>query len=106
MGLVQNLRGEVQKNRKIGFKEKLLSPIMAKREEQREVEGYKQCMDIYAKIVDNPFNYTFDYMIMAEDALDSMIACAVHDQRKHRQYAKEALEQETFGVKVNKLWAK
>lgn len=106
MGLVQKLRNEVQKNRKMGFKEKFMSPILANRVEEREVEEYKQCMDIYARIADNPFNFTFEHMIMAEDALDSMIARAVEDQRKHRHYAKQALEQETFGVKLGKVWAK
>lgn len=79
---------------------------MINREEEREMDEYMHCMDIYADIAKNPFNYTFDHMIIAEETLDGMIATAVHDQRKHRHYAKQALEQETLGVKVNKCWAK
>lgn len=106
MGLVEKLRGDVRKARKVGLKERLLNQIMCNREEEREVEEFMLCMDLYADIAKNPFGYAFKHMVMAEDTLDDMIAAAVDEQRKHRQYAQEALEQETVGVQVNKCWAK
>lgn len=106
MSIVQKLREEVQVNRKSVFKNKLMAPILANREEQREIEEYKVCMDMYADMQRNPFNYRLEHLIDAEDVLDRMIKTAVVDQKKHRQYAKEALEQETSGVKITKLWAK
>lgn len=80
-------------NRKVGFASKLRECIERSRREEREVQDYMQCMDIYKQISDDPFKFTFDDIIMAEDALDAMIMSAVADQRKHREYAKEALKQ-------------
>jgi hypothetical protein len=93
MAFVQKLRLEVQKNRKVGFVQRLRYKVYQNRKEEREVAEYIECMDVYKKIVECPFNYTFDSILNAEDVLDAMIVAAVADQRKHRKYAKDALEQ-------------
>jgi hypothetical protein len=79
--------------RKLGFVDKLRNCVLESRSEELEVEEYLKCMEIYKKIVGNPFQYTFDHMLMAEDALDAMLMSAVADQRKHRKYAEDALKQ-------------
>ncbi len=93
MSFVQKLRVEVQKNRKVGFVHRLRSQVNQSRKEEREVAEYMECMEVYKKIVDCPFNYTFENILNAEDVLDAMIVAAVADQRKHRKYAEDALKQ-------------
>jgi hypothetical protein len=93
MGFVQKLRCQVQMNRKVGFVGKLRVKVMETRNEERKVQEYLRCMDMYKLIAESPFNYTFDNILEAEDVLDCMIFEAVADQRKHRKYAKDALRQ-------------
>jgi hypothetical protein len=93
MAFVQQLRSKVQKNRKIGFVQKLRDCVMESRQEEYEMEIYMHWMDTYKGIQEDPFQYTFDEIIMAEDALDQMLRSAVEDQRKHRWYAEHALKQ-------------
>lgn len=93
MAFVQKLRLEVQKNRKIGYVQRLRYKIYQNRKEEREVVEYLECMDIYKKIAECPFNYTFDNILNAEDVLDAMIVAAVADQKKYRKYAEDASKQ-------------
>ena len=96
MGFVKTLRATVANNRtitKIGKVGKLRSCIAESRREEREVEEYLQCMEMYKKIADDPFQFTFDDILLAEDVLDAMILSAIIDQKKHRRYAEDALRQ-------------
>jgi hypothetical protein len=84
---------QVMKNKKVGFAEKLRQCVEQSRREEREIEEYMWSMDFYKKVQENPFDFTFEHIIMAEDTLDAMIVAAVADQRKHRKFAEKALKQ-------------
>ncbi len=93
MAFVQNLRSQVEKCRKYGYVQKLRVCVNESRMEEIEMDRYARCMVVYKNIFDNPFEYTFDHMLAAEDVLDSMIMAAVADQRKLRKHAEMALKQ-------------
>lgn len=93
MSFVQKLRSKVTENRKIGFVQKLRARMMESRQEEYEMVIYMHWMDTYKGIQKDPFMYTFDEILMAEEALDQMLMAAVNDQRRHRKYAQDALKQ-------------
>ena len=93
MAFVQKLRAKIEENKKVGFVQKFRDCVMESRHEEYEMQTYMQWMDTYKGIQEDPFKYTFDEMIMAEDVLDQMLMAAIKDQRKHRKYAEDALKQ-------------